>query len=287
LLTGDLGFAAIEPFADALPDRFFNVGVAEQNMIGAATGLAEAGFLPFVYSIATFATLRPLEFIRNGPVLHHLPVRIVGIGAGFEYGHAGPTHYGIEDVAALRAQSDIAIISPADKLQAESALRSTWDLAGPVYYRLGKDESIVVPGLDGRFELGRAECLRQGGELVLIAMGAVASEAAAAAELLAQQGTLSTVLVVASVRPAPIDDLETALSGARAVLTVEAHSITGGLGSMVAEIIAERNLPCRLVRCGVRPLPDGISGSNDYMNAASGLSAEAIADRARAALAAS
>ena len=102
LLTGDLGFFAIEPFIERFPDRFFNAGVAEQNMVGMATGLAEAGFVPFVYSIATFAALRPYEFIRNGPVLHRLPVRIVGIGAGVDYGHNGITHYAVEDVAVLR-----------------------------------------------------------------------------------------------------------------------------------------------------------------------------------------
>src|SRR5437016_536413 len=103
LLTGDLGFAAVEPFAETFPHRFFNMGVAEQNMLGVATGLAEAGFLPFVYSIAPFATRRPYEFICNGPVHHKLPVRIVGVGAGFEYGHAGPTHHAIDDVAIMRA----------------------------------------------------------------------------------------------------------------------------------------------------------------------------------------
>src|SRR5579864_4783610 len=93
LLTGDLGYTVVEPFNERFPDRFFNLGVAEQNMVGVATGLAEAGYIPFVYSIATFASLRPFEFIRNGPVAHRLPVRIVGIGMGFEYGHDGPTHH--------------------------------------------------------------------------------------------------------------------------------------------------------------------------------------------------
>src|SRR3954470_19977760 len=101
LVTADLGFMVIEPFAERHPDRFFNVGVAEQNMVGVATGLAEAGFLPFVYSIITFATLRPFEFIRNGPILQKLPVRVVGIGGGFEYGNAGPTHYGLEDIGVM------------------------------------------------------------------------------------------------------------------------------------------------------------------------------------------
>ncbi|HEY4939313.1 MAG TPA: 1-deoxy-D-xylulose-5-phosphate synthase, partial [Actinomycetota bacterium] len=104
LITGDLGFSVVEPFADRHPDRFFNAGVAEQNMVGLATGLAESGFIPFVYSIATFAALRPYEFVRNGPVLHNLPVRIVGTGGAFDYGTAGPTHHALEDVGIMRMQ---------------------------------------------------------------------------------------------------------------------------------------------------------------------------------------
>src|SRR5262245_7993199 len=114
LLTGDLGFMALEPLFNRFADRCFNVGVAEQNMIGLATGLAEAGFLPFAYSIVTFATLRPYEFIRNGPILHQLPVRIVGMGGGFDYGAAGPTHHGLDDVGVLRVQPGMTIIAPAD-----------------------------------------------------------------------------------------------------------------------------------------------------------------------------
>ena len=152
LLTGDLGFTVVEPFAECFPDRFLNVGVAEQNMVGVATGLAEAGFVPFVYSIATFATLRPYEFIRNGPVLHGLPVRIVGVGGGFEYGTNGVSHYALEDIAVMRTQPGLTVIAPADFHQARSALLETIDLPGPIYFRLGKDESATVPGLDGRFD---------------------------------------------------------------------------------------------------------------------------------------
>jgi len=155
LLTGDLGYMALEPFSDAHPDRFFNAGVAEQNMVGMATGLAEAGFVPFVYSIVNFATLRPYEFIRNGPVLHQLPVRIVGMGGGFEYGTAGPSHHGLEDVGVMRLQPGLTVIAPADHQQARTAIAETWDLPGPVYYRLGKDDKTTVPGLDGRFALAR------------------------------------------------------------------------------------------------------------------------------------
>src|SRR5918912_219611 len=109
LLTADLGFMVWEAIASKFPGRFFNVGVAEQNMIGLATGLAEAGFIPFVYSIATFATLRPFEFIRNGPVHHNLPVRIVGVGAGYDYGPAGPTHHALEDIGVMRTQPNLTV----------------------------------------------------------------------------------------------------------------------------------------------------------------------------------
>src|SRR5215216_1545015 len=117
LLTGDLGYMALEPFADTFPDRFFNVGVAEQNMIGLATGLAEAGMIPFAYSIATFASLRAYEFIRNGPVLHDLPVRVVGVGGGFEYGPSGPTHFALEDLGVTRLQPGLRVVAPADHQQ--------------------------------------------------------------------------------------------------------------------------------------------------------------------------
>src|SRR2546421_8509146 len=130
LLTGDLGYLALEPFSERFPDRFFNVGVAEQNMVGLATGLAEAGFIPFVYSIVTFASLRPYEFIRNGPILHRLPVRIVGVGGGFEYGPQGLSHHGLEDVGVMRVQPGMTVVAPADHRQMATALRATWDLPG-------------------------------------------------------------------------------------------------------------------------------------------------------------
>ena len=123
LLTGDLGFMALEPFATTFPTRFFNVGVAEQNMVGLASGLAEAGFIPFVYSIATFASMRAYEFRTNpGPILHGLQVRIVAIGGGFEYGSAGITHHALEDIGIMRTQPGLTVIAPADWQQAHTAL---------------------------------------------------------------------------------------------------------------------------------------------------------------------
>jgi transketolase len=272
LLTGDLGFMALEPFADRFPDRFFNVGVAEQNMVGLATGLAEAGFVPFVYSIVTFATLRPYEFIRNGPILHQLPVRVVGMGGGYEYGTAGPTHHGLEDVGVLRIQPGISVIAPADAPQTATALRETAQLPGPVYYRLGKDDKTVIAGLDGRFSLGKAEIVREGNDVVLVTMGSVSKETVAAAEKLTEQGISSRVLVVASLNPVDANAFAEQLRGFELVVTVEAHYIVGGVGSLVCETVAERGLGCRVVRCGVSKSPSGVSGSQDFLHRAAGLS---------------
>lgn len=278
LLTADLGFLALEPYANAFPDRFFNVGVAEQNMIGLATGLAEAGFVPFAYSIAPFATLRPYEFIRNGPALHNLPVRIVGIGGGMEYGINGISHYALEDVAVMRAQPNMTVIAPADHEQARQALLESAAIPGPIYFRLGKDDTTLVPGLDGVFELGKVQQVRQGKDVAIIAMGPIATEAVAAAELLGKGGLDCAVAVVASVSPAPVDDLVRLISGRPLVMTIEVHYLNGGLGSLVAEVIADRGLGSRVLRQAVRAVPGGPVGSQRYMERSFGLSADQLAE---------
>lgn len=284
LLTGDLGFMALEPFAEAHPTRFYNVGVAEQNLIGLATGLAEGGAVPFTYSIATFALLRPYEFIRNGPVLHQLPVRIVGVGGGFEYGSAGASHHALEDIAVARVHPALTVVAPADHEQARAALLATWDLPGPIYYRLGKDDVTTVAGLAGRFELGRAQVIREGGDVAILTMGSIAVEAAAAAERLDALGIRAAVVVVASVNPAPIADIAGALAGMRLAVTVEAHYVTGGLGSLVCEVVAQHGLACRVVRCGVATPPSGRTGSAAYFHGVHGLTREQLAQTVRSAL---
>ena len=285
LLTGDLGFTVLEPFAERFPDRYFNAGVAEQNMVGVATGLAEAGYTPYVYSIATFASMRAYEFIRNGPVLHQLPVRIVGVGGGMDYGHNGMTHFALEDIAIMRVQPSLTVVAPADPEQARAALPLVQDLPGPVYLRLGK-ASTPVPGLNGRFELGRAELIGNGEDVALVALGPMAAPALEAAELLGRRGVGATVAIVSSFNPSPVEDLAALFGSMPLALAIEAHYRNGGLGSLVAEIIAEHGLACRLVRAGVGSMPAGVTGSSEYMFDRFGLSGERLADAAMQALAA-
>ncbi len=279
LLTSDLGYMALEPFAQKYPQRFFNVGIAEQNMIGMATGLAEAGFVPFAYSITPFAVARPYEFIRNGPIDHRLPVRIVGMGGGLDYCYDGISHYGNDDVGILRVQPGITIIAPADYEQARSALLKTHHISGPIYYRLSKDSQTIIPELHGDFELGRAKCIGTGRDVLVVVMGTIAKEACNAIEELANQGIQATMMVVASISPPPIDDLKEALSHFKLAVTVEAHYVTGALGSLVAEVIAESGCRCLLVRCGIENQMDGFVGSQCYMYDKYGLSSGLIKDR--------
>jgi len=270
--------------AEKFPDRFVNVGVGEQNMLGLATGLAEAGFIPYVYSIVTFASMRAYEFFRNGAIVHGLPVRLVGMGGGLEYGHNGISHYGLKDVGIMRVQPDLTLVVPADAGQIAGMMDATWNLPGPVYIRLGKDDRTSVPSLDGRFQLGHVEAVRDGEDVLLISMGAISSVTAAAADDLAANEVSCAHLVVSSLNPAPTADLVDALRRHLLVVTVESHYVVGGLGSLVAEVIAEHSTRTRLVRCGVPTTPSLVSGSQAAMERASGLSAAQISARVFGAL---
>lgn len=261
LLTGDLGYSVLEPFAEAFPDRFFNMGVAEQNMIGVATGLAEAGLLPFAYSIATFATLRGYEMIRNGPVRHTLPVRIVGAGGGFEYGAAGPSHHATEDIGAMRLLGGIDIVVPADAAQTATALRATHALPRPVYYRIGKDETYAVPGLDARYEHGRATIIRDGDAVLLLTLGPLVREVLEAAECLAAEGIEARVMLVPSPVPFPAGDVRDALRHHTHLMTIEDHVAPGGLGECVASLLAASGSEARFRAACVRPgKPERVGG---------------------------
>jgi transketolase len=278
LLTADLGYGVVERFATALPGQFINVGVAEQNMIGIATGLAESGFVPFAYSIASFASLRAYEFIRNGPVLHRLPVRIVGVGGGMEYGHQGLTHYALEDLAVMRVQPDITVIAPADGEQARAALLATWNRPGPTYFRLGKDDLPPLRGLDGRFAVDSVHSIREGRDAVLLAVGPIAHAVQETADLLAGEGISCEVIVVGCLNPIPYDALASALARFRFAMTIEAHYTVGGLGSMVAEVIATGGIDCRLVRRGIDSTPPQESGGAGYLAKRHGLAPSQLRD---------
>lgn len=285
LLTADLGWSVLEPFAAAYPDRFLNVGVAEQNMLGIATGLAREGMIPFVYSIATFASMRCYEQLRNGPVLHRLPVRVVGVGGGFSYGHAGPTHYGLEDLTITRTQPAMTVVAPADGAQARTVVRVTANLPGPVYLRIDKADLPDLPSLAGRFALDTPELLRPGRDLLFLATGAIAREALTAAELLWPQGVSAAVAVLAHLGFSASAALVRLVGKYPLVVTVEEGLLAGGLGSLTAEAIAQHALPCCLNMQGIRETFLNVTGSTDYLRRQFGLDAASLAALAHGLLA--
>lgn len=278
LLSGDLGFMCFEDFSRRFPNQFFNMGVAEQNMLGVAAGLAKEGFIPYVYSIAPFVSLRAFEAFRNGAIHHNLPVRMVGVGGGFEYGMAGATHFALEDIGVMRTQPDLSIIAPADSKQTYNAFKSTSQLPGPVYYRIGKTDGLEVPGLDGRFSLDGLHTVRGGEDLLLIASGSLAINAVKAAHLLQDKGVEATVAVVSVFAPAP-NGLAELLKKHSYAFSVEAHYRHGGLGTLCGETIAANKISCKLVNFGIRYQTAGRTGSAEWHHEQHGLNPESIARR--------
>jgi transketolase len=276
LLTADLGWSVIEPFAKAYPDRFLNVGVAEQNMLGIATGLALEGKVPFAYSIATFSSMRCYEQFRDGPVLHNLPVRVVGIGGGFSYGHAGPTHHAIEDLTIARTQPGAIVLAPADPAQTRSVILGTQHIPGPIYMRVDKGSYPNIAGLDGQFALDTPELVRGGRDLLFLAIGSIAHEAMKASDALQRRGVSAAVAVLAHLGFTASERLVSLLRQYHTAITVEEGSVAGGLGSLVSEAIASHGLRCRVVAHGVRKKFSHLTGSMDYMRKLHGIDAASL-----------
>ena len=284
LLTADLGYSVIEPFAEKLPKQFLNVGVAENNMIGLASGLADAGYIPFVYSIVPFSILRPYEFIRNGPVWHRLQVRIVGVGSGFEYANNGISHYGLEDIGVMRLQKQMTIVVPVDNGQLGTAMAVTKDLPGPIYFRLSKDIGADIAELYGRFTLGELDIIRNGSDVLILSVGPISKEAFLAADSMSKQGVSCAVGIVSSFNQEKKNQMLEIIRRYKMVVTVEDHYLTGGLGSLISELVATYGVNCRVLRCGIDGLSDGKVGSISYMRDKYKLTASSISDLIKAAL---
>ncbi len=276
LLTGDLGFSVLEEFRDALPRQYLNAGVAEQNMIGVATGLALSGKRVFVYSIAPFVTFRCLEHIRNDVCYHDVPVCIVGVGGGYSYGHMGPTHHALEDIAVMRSLPNMRVLCPGDPLETAAAVRAIVEHPGPCYLRLGKAGEPALHREPFSLEIGKAIEMFSGSDAMLIATGAMLETARDAVLLLEARGIRAGLLSMPTVKPF---DAGAVVLAARAglIATVEEHSRIGGLGSAVAETLAERRILCPHVLFAA---PDAFAdavGSQSSLRAKAGVTAATVA----------
>lgn len=280
LVVGDLGFGVVTDFAKRFPNQFLNVGVAEQNMTGIAAGLALAGKIPFTYSIGNFPTLRCLEQVRNDVCYHRARVVIVAVGGGFSYGALGMTHHATEDLAVMRCLPEMTVLAPGDPVEVAAATRAAAAADGPVYLRLGRDGEPVIHDPTVAWSLGKAITVRRGQHLTVISTGAMLATALEAARLLAEQGFRARVLSMHTLKPL---DTEAVLAAAREtglIVTLEEHSILGGLGGAVAEVLCEADLPgVRFRRFGLPSSFCNVVGDQDYLRRHYGLDADSVASR--------
>lgn len=259
LLTADLGFGVTESFKDEFPERFFNVGVAEQAMIAAATGLARAGLIPYCYSIATFSALRAFEFIRNGPVLHQLAVRIIGVGPGFDYENDGLTHFAVDDIAVLRSQPGLQIWAPSDEVEFSSNFLRVHEYAGPVYLRIPRRP--VAKNYDASSRLDD-----QMPKVLVVAFGDSANEALPVLECLKSAGISSDFFEQHWLGSLDESNLLKLIAEYEICVSVETHYLAGGFGSYLLEISQELSKPPKIIRHGIQSLPIGPLGSRKWLS---------------------
>ena len=257
-MTADLGFGVVEKFAERFPDRFINVGVAEQAMIASATGLAEAGMIPYCYSIATFTSLRALEFTRNGPIAHGLPVQVVGVGAGMDYGFDGLTHFAIDDVSALRPYPGFLIWAPADADEVAEDLEEIHNDPRPAYIRLLRRG---IRTNNRRLHTNPIAVTK----VVILSLGDAHSLGTKVALDFQIGGIQVDQISVTRIDNQTLNQISELLVNVDFCVTVENHLITGGLGSLVCEAVATSGLSTRVIRVGLEELPVSEHGDAEYL----------------------
>ena len=281
LLSGDIGNRLFDRFKGQNPDRFYNCGVAEANMIGVASGLALSGLRPVVYTITPFLTYRVIEQIRLDLCYHKVPVVLVGTGSGLRYAGLGPTHHALEEMAMLRTLPGMTVLAPADAHELRACLRDALRSTGPVYLRIGKKGEPILHRGPLPSALGHSFVLRDGGDLCLLSVGVMADVALAAADRLATQGVSVQVVSMPTVKPLDTALLTALFNRFPLVATLEEHGLIGGAGAAVAEWLADLEIPPpgRLVRFGTSDHFLHTAGETEHAHEHFGLDAGAVAKR--------
>jgi transketolase len=281
LITGDLGFAVFDEFIRKYPDQFINAGIAEQNMTGMAAGLAMENRIVFTYSIANFSTLRCLEQIRNDACYHNANVKVVSIGGGFSYGALGISHHATEDLAIMRSLPDITVMSPCGLWETMKATDAVVNTPGTCYLRLDKSAGDDLPSFgDQSFEMGKARILKEGKDCTVFVTGGILEEVWKAEEILKKDGIDTAIISVHTIKPFDQDSVIQACKKTGGIITVEEHTLNGGLGSVVAETIVDHGIyPEKLLRIGLESKFSSIVGSQQYLRKQYGLDADAISKK--------
>jgi len=277
------GSGKLMPFAACLPDQIIEVGIAEQNLVGVSAGLASTDKIVYAVSPASFLTARALEQIKNDVCYSDQPVKLIGISAGVSYGALGSTHHSTHDLAVLRAINNITIIVPADNFETAEAIKAAATMPHPVYIRFGKRPMYHLHGPDTEFEVGKSIVIREGTDITFIATGETVYHALEASRVLEEKGRTCRVISMHTVKPLDVEAVLSAARDSRALITVEEHSVSGGLGEACAAVLAQAglSLPFRIVG-----LPDDytITGSQLEIYNHYGISTQGLADTAGALL---
>ena len=280
LVTGDLGFGVLKPFWETYPDQFVNAGIAEQGMTGLAAGLARTGHTVLTYSIGNFPTLRCLEQIRNDCAYHGANVKIVCVGGGFVYGSLGMSHHATEDMAILRALPGVTVFTPGDPYEVEAIVPAMLRTPGTCYLRLGRGgEPVLHDGPIEDWTLPRALTLRKGADVALLSAGGILTQTVSAAKLLEEKGVSAEVVSFPCIKPIDRDKLLELAGRFRHIVTVEEHSVVGGFGSAVCEVLAEAGTGCRVHRIGMPDVYSSIVGTQQYLRGEYQMDDQAICRR--------
>lgn len=270
------GSGKLVPFGEALPEQIIEVGIAEQNLVGVSAGLASTGKTVFAVSPACFLTTRALEQIKNDVAYSDNPVKVIGISAGVSYGALGSTHHSLHDYAALRTLHNIDIVAPADNFETREVVKVALEHPRPLYIRFGKKAMYDIHSADTSFQIGKAITIREGQDVTLIATGEPVAQAVMAADLLADQGIACGVISMHTIKPFDVQALLQVAERTKALITVEEHSVYGGLGEATAAILMQHGIQLPFKIMGIPDEPT-VTGSQSEIFNHYGISAEGLA----------
>lgn len=276
-LISDNGAIVYDKYRRDLSSQYLNLGISEANMLGMAAGMASCGKIPFAYTIGAFLAYRAFEFIRNDICLQKQNVKVVGTGAGEVYSELGPTHHSTEDLGGLRSLPNLTILCPASPMEVKKATVAAYEHDGPIYLRLGTNREPEIYMTDYVYEIGRAVTLRDGSDLTLIGTGSILKDVLDVADKLAHNGIQARVINMHTIKPIDCEVIQKAVAETGKIVTIEDHNIVGGLGSAVAEVIAENGTGVRFKRFGLTGFSKGY-GTYGQVKEMNGIGIDQIID---------
>ncbi len=281
LLAGDIGNRVFDKFKDTFPERFYNCGISEQNMTSVATGLAMSGLNPVTYTIAPFNTIRCLEQIRTGVAYHNAPVVIVGVGAGLAYAELGPSHHSCEDISLVRTIPNMTVICPADSWEVKASLKASIASNQPTYIRIGKKgEQVIHKQEITNFKIGKPIKLQSGIDICILSTGNILPEVINASKILNSKNIRPAIYSFHTIKPLNTNFLKSVFKKFHTVVTVEEHSIIGGLGSSVSEWMIEKQIKNnKLLKIATPDKFHKLSGSHSFARESLGISSKQIANK--------